>query len=489
VDPKTVRAVLRRKARQKKPRPSLLDPFRPLIRSLVLEQELTAVRVYEEIVAVGYKGGYTILKKHIRGFRPRTRRRPHLRFETDPGVQGQVDLSPYTLLFGEVPTKVVCFSFILGFSRWRFMRFVLSADVHSVCYSHVLAFEAAGGVPHEILYDRMKQVVLESYVDGVIYHPLFEKMVRHYGFRAVPLAPGYKEGKGKVEEPFRFTEDNFLAGRHFRDLADLNEQAARWLERTNVRLHRTTGQQPTHRLAEERPQLIPLPPKRFVAAEVVPRIVGDDFCVAWLSVRYSVPPRLVGKDAWLHVLEGRIEVHVDGQIVAEHAVVTDVARVIAPEHEAEFRQRSTSRHVLGQQFLRLGSGAEQFAAGLREARGAAAGYHMSKILQLADRVGVIRVAEAMRHATRYGAFDHNAVARIVTGRHPPRPPGAAGPVVPASTAVPAHVADFLKGAGSFQRSLAAYERLARDRTSDPPDQSAPHERPRDPDGNDGGAHG
>lgn len=490
VDPKTVRAVVRRKVRPKKPRPSLLDPFLPLIRSLVLEKELTAVRVYEEIEAVGYKGGYTILKVHIRGFRPKTRRRPHLRFETAPGKQGQVDLSPYTVLFGEVPAKVVCFSLILGFSRWRSMRFVLSADVHSICHSHVMAFEQAGGVPHEILYDRMKQVVLESYRDGVLYHPLFEKMVQHYGFVAVPLAPGYKEGKGKVEEPFRFTEGNFLAGRRFRDLADLNDQAARWLAVTNVRIHRTTGQQPVHLLAEERSALVPLPPKPFVAAEVVPRIVGDDFCVAWQSVRYSVPPRLTGKDAWLHVLEGRIDVQVDGETVAEHAVTSDRGRVILPEHEAEFRQRSTSRHVLGEQFSRLGSGAEEFAAGLREARGGAAGYHMSKILQLADRVGVIRVAEALRHAARYGAFDHNSVARIVTGRHPPRPPGATGPRVSESEPVPAAVADFLKGAGTFQRSVATYERLARERATEPPDQGAPPKQHRDTDDDeDGGAHG
>jgi hypothetical protein len=33
-------------------------------------------------------------------------------------------------------------------------------------------------------------------------------MQQHYGFRAVPLAPGYKEGKGKVENPFRYVEGN-----------------------------------------------------------------------------------------------------------------------------------------------------------------------------------------------------------------------------------------------------------------------------------------
>jgi transposase len=456
-----VRRALRPKRRAPRgKKPSALDPFRPLIRSLVLEKELTGVRVYEDIQAVGYKGGYTILKEYIKSFRPRAMRRPHLRFETEPGVQGQVDLSPYTVMLGEVPTKVVCFSLILGFSRWQFIRFVLSADVHSVCHSHVLAFQEAGGVPHQILYDRMKQVVLESYRDGVIFHPLFEKMVQHYGYTAVPLAPGYKEGKGKVEEPFGFVEKNFLKGRRFRDLADLNAQAAQWLAKVRLREHRTTGEQPAARLEQERSLLLALPPKPFDAALTLPRLVGDDFCVPWQTVRYSVPPRYTGREAWLRVLEGRIEVSVQGDVVAEHLVSESGPRIIAPEHEAEFRQRSTSRHVLAQQFLRLGSGAEQFAAGLREARGGSAGYHMSKILQLADRVGVLRVAEALRHAARYGAFDHNAVARIVTGRHPPQPPSSKGGATGAT--LPAAVAEFLKGAGSFQRSPAAYQRLVRE---------------------------
>jgi transposase len=98
-----------------------------LIRKLVLEDELTAVRVHEEIGDAGYKAGYTILKEYIRTFRPKSGRRPHLRFETAPGKQGQVDLSPYTVMLGETPTKVVCFSMVFGFSRWQFLRFVLHA--------------------------------------------------------------------------------------------------------------------------------------------------------------------------------------------------------------------------------------------------------------------------------------------------------------------------------------------------------------------------
>jgi transposase len=463
--------VVRPKAKKKKRKPSLLDPFRPLIRKLVLEDELTAERVLEEIKATGYGGSYTILKEYIRTFRPKPARRPHERFETEPGEQGQVDLSSYTVMLGLVPTKVVCFSMIFGFSRWQFLRFLLHADARSVSHCHVLAFEEAGGVPGEILYDRMKQVVIESWKYGVLFHPVFEAMVAHYGFTAIPLAPGYKEGKGKVEEPFRYVEGNLLPGRKFQDLEDLNRQAREWRDAKAEREHRTTHEQPAARLDQERPKLIALPERRFDAAEKEPRQVGDDYCIPWDTNRYSAGILHVGKEAWARVLLGELEVSIGEEVVARHRLRdTRYERYVLPEHEAEFREHSSSRHVLAEQFRRLGSGAEEFAEGLREVKGAAAGYHMSRILQLADKVGVLRVAEALRHATRYGAFDSHAVARIVTGRHPPRPATAS----PLST--PAPVAEFLKGAGSFQRSVRDYERLAQKATAADPEEEVHGQR-------------
>jgi transposase len=453
-----VRTALRQQVqRERKKRPSKLDPFKPLIHKLVLTDGLSSVRVLEEIRAVGYAGGDCILKGYVRTFRPTSTRRPHLRFETSPGVQGQVDLSPYTVLLSGEATPVVCFSLVLGYSRWHFIRFVLHADVHTLCHCHVLGFEDAGGVPHEILYDRMKQVVVHSHKDGVIFHELFEKMAQHYGFRAVALAPGYKEGKGKVENPFKYVEGNFLAGRTFVDLDDLNRQAQKWLvEIARVRVHRTTREQPQARLTEEQPSLIPLPARRFEAGVVVPRLVGADFCVQWDTNRYSVPPRFASKSALVRVLDGRIEILIDGAVVAAHAVLeTKYQRTIAPEHEAEFRATCTSRHVLKEQFQRLGAIAEPFAAGLVELHGGSAGYHMGQILKLADRVGVARVAEALRRAARYGAFDHNAVARIVAGK----PAKASGGAPEGRAGSATQLDKYLKGAGVHQRSPDGYKKL------------------------------
>jgi hypothetical protein len=323
---------------------------------------------------------------------------------------------------------VVCFSFVLGYSRWQFLRFFRRADAHAVCHAHILAFEEAGGVPHQILYDRMKQIVLESYRHRTVLHPLFDAMRLHYaGFEATPLPAGYKEGKGKVENPFGYAEGNFLK-RHrgrFRDLDDLNEKAAEWLrDIARPRKHGTTQERPIDRLDVERPVLLPLPAHRFEAAKVVDRLVGDDFCVAWDSNRYSVPPRLVGHTLKVRVLEGWLEAKQDREVVSR------------------------------EQFLRLGPSARDFVDGLITEHRGAAGYHMSRILALAENAGVPRVAEAIRHAVRYGAFDFNAVARIVKGKtdKPLAVPPASGPL-------PEHIAEYLRGAGEHQRPLENYEQF------------------------------
>ncbi len=221
-----------------------------------------------------------------------------------------------------------------------------------------------------------------------------------------------------------------------------------------MRCHGTTQEVPAERLALERLQLGPLPPQGFEAAQVEERLVGDDFCVAWETNRYSVPPHFAGHSATVRVLDGKLTVLIGGHVVTEHPLhETRHKRYILPEHEAEFRQHSTSRHVLSEQFLRLGPAARDFQDGLIAEHGGAAGYHISRLLALAQRVGAPRVAEALRHAVRYGAFDYTAVARIVAGRTDT--PG----VVPAPTGpLPQHIHEYLRGVGEHQRPLSAYQR-------------------------------
>jgi len=57
-------------------RPSKLDPYKAVVKRLVLEDQLTAVLVLEELRALGYDGGYSTVKRYVQQIWPRPKRAP-----------------------------------------------------------------------------------------------------------------------------------------------------------------------------------------------------------------------------------------------------------------------------------------------------------------------------------------------------------------------------------------------------------------------------
>ena len=67
------------------------------------------------------------------------------------------------------------------------------------------AFEAIGGVPKEILYDRMKTAVIGGGGGSIVYNRALIDFARHYGFQPKACRPYRAKTKGKVERPYRYT--------------------------------------------------------------------------------------------------------------------------------------------------------------------------------------------------------------------------------------------------------------------------------------------
>ena len=98
----------------RRPRPSNLDPYREIIRTRLAEYpELSAVRLFQEIQAAGYPGGYGQVKRYVRMVRPQPVEAPVQRFETPPGHQGRVDFTEFGLPWGKRHALIV----VLGYSR------------------------------------------------------------------------------------------------------------------------------------------------------------------------------------------------------------------------------------------------------------------------------------------------------------------------------------------------------------------------------------
>jgi transposase len=463
-----VRRILRGGDAPKRPpverprRPSKLDPFKPLIARLVLEDGLTGVLVQEELRRLGYTGGYSILKEHIHHIRPAPRKRATTVLEHPPGAEGQVDWSPYTVWLGGERTVVHAFSFVLPFSRWMMVRFRLDEQLETLLELHDEAFAELGGIPRVMTYDNMTTVGRHVGPGKVWLNPRFEAYMQDTGFDVALITPGHPNEHASVERPFHYVENNCLKRRRHRfdDLDDLNRHAKWWCDEVaNVRCHGTTRERPVDRLGRERLYLSPLPHLRARTHRTLARTVGSDFCVALDTNRYSVPPRHVGRPATLHQFADRLEVLVDGAVVAVHALCHERhQRRVLPEHEDDFKRTTPSRRLLEQAFVRLGPAAREYYDGLWSQRGRGAGYHLQRILKLADRYGAEAVSGAMAHSARYGNYSAEAVARVLTGQdlRSKRPPaGGPGEVPPPSD----RVRRWLEGIHVEQSDLGDYDRL------------------------------
>ena len=150
----------------------MTDLFLPYLRErLAAYPGLTAVRLWRELRERGYVGGYTAVKRTVRKIRPEPVKPFEIRFETPPGVQAQVDLARFELEFADEPgvTRIVwLFSMVPGYSRLIWARFVVHQDLQTVLRCHIAALQAIGGVPHRILYDRMKTAVIGEDADGLV---------------------------------------------------------------------------------------------------------------------------------------------------------------------------------------------------------------------------------------------------------------------------------------------------------------------------------
>jgi transposase len=310
------------------PRLTRLTPFERYLRDRIAAfPDLTGSRLHREIRELGYGGGYTVVKDFLREVRPRQSAGFEVRFETPPGRQAQVDFAHFRTVFTDEPDAeriVWLFSLVLGHSRMQWGRFVLHQDLQTLLRCHAAAFEALGGVPGEILYDRMRTVFhREDAADGhIIYNAALRAFAEHYHYQPKACRPYRAQTKGKVERPFRYVREDFFLGRGFRDLDDLNTQFRQWLDQVaNRRTHATTRRVVTEHFAEEQPHLQALPAGPFQAVLQLERRITRDGMISLDGNLYSVPNATRRRAFEVHSTASEVRILEDGHLIAVHPVL------------------------------------------------------------------------------------------------------------------------------------------------------------------------
>ena len=326
IDPRTARKYAQSETRPvyslSAAKPSKLDPYKEQIAIWLEEAPYSAERILEKIREQGFDGGHSIVREYVRNKKEQLDEKATMRFETMPGLQGQMDwafFGDHTVLEDGKLKKQYCFLFILGYSRARYIEFVTDMSTNTLIRCHANAFRYCGGYPEEILYDNMKQVVIKRLLkqEDSTLNRQFEDFAGFYGFRPVLCRPYRGQTKGKVERTVQFVRNNFMIGIRYNSLDDLNGQALAWCNKVNGKVHATTNEIPFERLKKE--GLNPLK-REYIIDKINLRRVQKDCLISYGGNQYFVPSEYAGKNVAVVVLDNLLAAYHEGKQIALHRI-------------------------------------------------------------------------------------------------------------------------------------------------------------------------
>ena len=249
----------------------------------------------------GYKGSYSTLKRYIHNLNIEKQHNAVIRFETDPGIQAQVDWKE-SLKFktkdGET-IKFNVFLMILGFSRTKFLMVTETRDLQQVEFSLACAFRYFGGVPHEILFDNMRSIIdkARTQYSEPVFNENFKVFAEDCGFVPKACVAYRPETKGKVEVTAKLMNRLKVYSGDITGFDDIRQIASELNDELNSAVCQATGKKPFDLLEAEKPFLhktnLGILTGYFI--DNVKRKVSKESMISYEGKKYSVPPEYIGK--------------------------------------------------------------------------------------------------------------------------------------------------------------------------------------------------
>ena len=264
--------------------------------------------IIERIRELGYDGGISILKDYIRSHRdlvpsPRHAVAPQgnrgRRYTTERGDCYQMDWGFINVIDMAGNTwRCACFVMVCHHCGFRYVEFFPNARQENLFIGMIHAFSVMG-IPKRVLTDNMKSVSLGRDAAGnVIYNHDYDTFQHLLGFRTELCRVAHPFTKGTVERLVRYVKENFIQGREFINVSDLNARALGWCREKNGLMLRERQCIPNDEHAIEKVDLIQITDPKALLPYLAPeRSISFDGFVEYEGRRFGVPYTYTEKKA------------------------------------------------------------------------------------------------------------------------------------------------------------------------------------------------
>ena len=287
-------------------------------------ERLTLIRIFEELRALGYDGGYDAVRRYAR-----TWSREHagqtaaayVPLSFAPGEAYQFDWSHEIVVLSGVTVTVKVAHVRLCHSRMMFVRAYPRETQEMVFDAHERAFALFKGACTRGIYDNMKTAAETIFIGkDRQYNRRFLQMCAHHLVDPVACTPALGWEKGRVENQVGLVRERFFTPRlRFKSYDELNAWLIdKCIAYAKAHPHPERPEQTVWDVfEEERPKLV-VYRGRFDGFHALPASVSKTCLVRFDNNKYSVNASAVGRPVEIHAYADRIVIRQDGRVVAEH---------------------------------------------------------------------------------------------------------------------------------------------------------------------------
>ena len=237
----------------KKKEKTVLTLYEPQLISLLKNGVSNSNVCFDRLKENGYDGGLTTVKNFIATHKdliPVPRQVSSVsqeinrarRYTTEAGDCYQMDWGfvIVTDTYGN-EWKAACFVMVCHHCGLRYVEFFPNATQENLFIGILHAFIYMG-IPKRVLTDNMKSVTTGRDSHNLpIWNPTYARFQEIVGFRTELCKVAHPFTKGAVERLVRYVKDNFMAGRTFFNINDLNSAALQWCITQNAKLQTGLG--------------------------------------------------------------------------------------------------------------------------------------------------------------------------------------------------------------------------------------------------------